>query len=186
MRILIISGSARRDSLNTRLARLAANTLAPDAATVISDLDRVPYYNGDVEAAGLPAPVVELREAVAEADTLVIVTPEYNGTVPGLLGNAVDWLSRPPDDSVLRRKRVVVLSASPSRYGGIRAATHLRTVLGHIGADVVPEGLSVARAHQRLDEQSADPDLISKLTEILHDALQPASAADRDTLALAA
>jgi chromate reductase len=186
MKVLVISGSSRRESLNTRLARLAAATLSQDTVTVMNSLDRVPYYNGDVEAAGLPAPVVELRQAVADADAVVIVTPEYNGTVPGLLGNAVDWLSRPPDNSVLRGKRVVVLSASPSRYGGIRAASHLRTVLGHIRADVAPQGLSVARAPQRLGNPSADPDLVAELAEVLQQALQPAPTHDENSLALAA
>jgi chromate reductase len=186
MRVLVISGSSRRESLNTRLARLAAAALTQDTATVVNDLDRVPYYNGDVEAAGLPAPVVELRRAVADADAVVIVTPEYNGTVPGLLGNAVDWLSRPPGNSVLQGKRVVVLSASPSRYGGIRAASHLRTVLGHIRADVAPQGLSVARAPQRLGDSSADPDLVTELAKVLDEALHPAPAPDENILALAA
>ncbi|GAB2635138.1 NADPH-dependent FMN reductase [Kribbella swartbergensis] len=186
MRILMISGSTRRESLNTRLARLAATTRDSDTVTVVSDLDRLPYYDGDLEAAGVPTPVLELREAVAEADALVVVTPEYNGSVPGLLGNAVDWLSRPPHDSVLRGKRVVVLSASPSRYGGIRAATHLRTVLGHIGADVAPQGLSVARAHQRLSEGRPDPELVAALAEVLKEALDNAPAADGHVLALAA
>ncbi len=95
MKILVIAGSARRGSLNTRLAQVVAAVRPEDTVTLMNDLDRVPFYNGDVEAAGVPAAVRELREAVAEADALVMVTPEYNGTVPGMLGNAVDWLSRP-------------------------------------------------------------------------------------------
>jgi chromate reductase len=174
MRILIISGSARRESLNTRLAEVAAAARPADAVTLVNDLDRLPFYNGDVEAAGVPTPVLELREAVAGADALVIATPEYNGTVPGMLGNAVDWLSRPAGESVLQGKPVVVLSASPSRYGGIRAAEHLRTVLGNVGAAVAPVGVSVPRAHQRLAGSAADPELATEVSRVLAKALDHA------------
>lgn len=171
MRILVISGSSRRESLNTRLAWVVSAARPADVVTVKNDLDGIPPYSGDVEAAGVPAPVHELRQAVNEADALVFVTPEYNGTVPGVLGNAVDWLSRPAGESVLRGKRAVVLSASPSRYGGVRAAEHLATVLGYIGADVAPVGLSVPRAHERLVEAAADPELATDVARVLVEAL---------------
>jgi chromate reductase len=151
-----------------------------------NDLDRVPFYHADVEAAGVPVAVRELREAVADADALVIVTPEYNGTVPGMLGNAVDWLSRPTGESVLRSKPVVVLSASPSRYGGIRAAEHLRTVLGYIGADVAPVGVSVPRAHQCFMDSAADPELVTEVTGVLAKALDQPETPLPDALGLAA
>lgn len=167
MRILILSGSARRESLNTRLARVAAAVRPADTVTVLDDLSRLPFYDGDLESAGVPAPVLELREDVAKADALVFVTPEYNGSVPGMLANAVDWLSRPPHQSVLREKLVVVLSASPSRYGGIRAAEHLRKVFGSIGADVAPIGVSVARAHERLLRDGPDPRLEAEVDHVL-------------------
>lgn len=171
MKILVISGSARRQSLNTRLAEVVAAARPADSVTVTIDLDQIPFYNGDVEAIGTPAAVVELREAVNEADAVVFVTPEYNGTVPGMLSNAVDWLSRPAAESVLQGKLVVVLSASPSRYGGIRAAEHLRTVLGYIGADVAPVGISVPRAHQRLVKGTADPELADEVARVLAKAI---------------
>jgi len=94
--------------------------------------------------------VAELRSTVAAADAVVIVTPEYNGTVPGVLPNAVDWLFRPRGQSVLLDEPVLVLSASPSRLGGVRAADHHRTVLSRIGAKVTPSGLSVPMAHESL------------------------------------
>jgi chromate reductase len=186
MKILVISGSARRGSLNTRLAQVAAAARPADTVTLMNDLDRVPFYNGDVEAAGAPAPVLELRQAVADADVLVIVTPEYNGTVPGMLGNAMDWLSRPPGESVLEGKPVVVLSASPSRYGGVRAAEHLRTVLGYIGAEVAPIGVSVPRAHQRLVDDATDPELTTEVARVLAKALDCADTQAPATLTLAA
>jgi chromate reductase len=186
MRILIISGSSRRESLNTRLAWVVAAARPADIVTVKNELDRIPFYSGDVEAAGVPAAVVELRQAVNAADVVVFVTPEYNGTAPGMLGNAVDWLSRPAGKSVLQGKRVVVLSASPSRYGGIRAAEHLRTVLGYIGADVAPVGLSVPRAHQRLGEAAADPELTAEVARVLAEALDHRDARGPESRSFAA
>ena len=185
MRILVISGSARRGSLNTRLAQVVADARSEDTVTVRNDLDRLTFFTADVEAAGVPGPVRELRKAVTEADALVIVTPEYNGTVPGMLANAVDWLSRPPGESVLRGKRVVVLSASPSRYGGIRAAEHLSTVLSYIGADVAPVGVSVPRAHQRFIEGAADRELTIEVARVLEKALDRQDPRLPEALALA-
>src|SRR5919202_1780642 len=129
MDLVVISGSTRRGSFNTRLARLVRDLRPQDRVTLVSDLTGLPFYDADVEALGVPGVVATLRRAVAEADAVVVVTPEYNGTVPGVLANAVDWLSRPHGQSVLEGKPVVVLSASPSRYGGVRAAEHLRAVL---------------------------------------------------------
>jgi chromate reductase, NAD(P)H dehydrogenase (quinone) len=116
--VLVVSGSSRRESLNTRLARLVAALRPDDATRVVSDLTRLPFYDADVEAAGTPEPVSELRTAVRAADLLVLVTPEYNGSVPGLLANAIDWLSRPHRDAALRGTSVLVLSPS----GGTRPA----------------------------------------------------------------
>lgn len=177
MNILVVSGSSRRRSLNTRLARLVAEVRPADVVTVVTDLDRVPFYDGDLEAAGTPTAVADLRTAVAAADLVVVVTPEYNGTVPGLLGNTVDWLSRPPRQSVLLGKPVLVLSASPTMYGGTRAAEHLRGVLDRIGASVVPGGLSVAAAHQRLQSAEPEPQVIADLAGLLTDSLDFASRA---------
>ena len=115
MNLLVISGSTRRDSLNTRLARLVRDLRPADTVTIINDLNTLPFYDADLEeAAGFPPAVAALRERVAVADMVVAVTPEYNGTIPGVLGNAIDWLSRPPGGSVLDAKPTLVLSASPS------------------------------------------------------------------------
>lgn len=168
MHVLLIAGSTRRQSLNARLAHLAAELLPDLDVTRVSDLDRLPFYDGDVEAHGDPEAVTRLRAAVAQADLVVFVTPEYNGTVPGILGNAVDWLSRPPRASVLNGKPALVLSASPTPSGARRAAEHLRDVLQRIGAQVHRDGLSVAGAHARLGIGSApDPGLIADLAELL-------------------
>ena len=166
MELLVISGSTRRGSFNTRLAHLVREVRASDAVSVVSDLAALPFYDAGVEAIGVPQAVTALRRAVADADVVVFVTPEYNGTVPGVLGNAVDWLSRPHAQSVLQHKPVLVLSASPSRFGAVRAADHLRTVLDRIGAEVLPAGLSVTAAHQRIGHR-ADPELVGQLAGVL-------------------
>jgi chromate reductase len=174
MSVLVISGSSRRGSLNSRLARLVADLRPADAVTVVTNLTRLPFYDGDLEAAGTPASVADLRDAVGSADVVVVVTPEYNGTVPGLLCNAVDWLSRPAHQSVLRDKPLLVLSASPTPFGGARAAEHLRGVLTRIGASVFPVGLSVAAAHQRLDPAEPDSQMVADLVDLLAGTLDPA------------
>ncbi len=167
MRILALSGSTRRASLNTRLAHLIPQLRTDDQVTVRADLDRLPFYDADLEAAGIPAAVEQLRTAVAAADLVVIATPEYNGTVPGLLANAVDWLSRPARASVLAGKPVLVISASPTPYGAIWAADHLRAALTRIGAAVHPVGLSVPFAHQVLGAGAPDRQVVTALAELL-------------------
>jgi chromate reductase, NAD(P)H dehydrogenase (quinone) len=166
MDVLVISGSTRRGSFNTRLARLVREVGPDDHVAVVSDLAALPFYDADVEEMGIPAAVATLRGCVAAADVVVFVTPEYNGTVPGVLANAVDWLSRPHGRSVLQGKPVLVLSASPSRFGAVRAADHLRTVLHRIGAEILPAGLSVAAAHRRLAEP-VDPEVVVQLADAL-------------------
>jgi chromate reductase, NAD(P)H dehydrogenase (quinone) len=177
MDLMVISGSTRRGSFNSRLARLVRDLRPQDRVTLVSDLTVLPFYDADVEALGVPGVVASLRRAVAEADAVVLVTPEYNGTVPGVLANAVDWLSRPHGQSVLRGKPVVVLSASPTRYGGVRAAEHLRAVLRRIGAAVATQGMSVPAAHRRLDEP-VDPEVVDQLAAVLSEVLGGVPAGD--------
>ena len=160
------SPAPRAATHSTRLARLVAELRPADAVTVVADLARLPFYDADVESAGITAAVAQLRAATTAAALVVLVTPEYNGTVPGILGNAVDWLSRPPGQPALRGKPVLVLCASPTRYGGARAAEHLRAVLTR-GATVLPAGLSVPTAHQRLCADEPDAQVLADLTELL-------------------
>ena len=162
MNVLVITGSARQDShtrrLGAQLAAAAGGVLAPR-------LTELPFFNQDTEDTP-PAAVERLRAQVAAAETVVFVTPEYNGTIPGLLGNAIDWLSRPyaGGPSVLRGKPVVAVAASPGGVGGVRALVSLRTVLGNAGADVLDVTLSVPEVHVRLDDASLDAELIALLS----------------------
>ena len=152
LRVVGIAGSLRRGSLNRALLNAAAE-LAPAALEIVPhDLSEVPLYNGDVEAAALPRSVQELRVAVKEADAILIATPEYNHGVPGVLKNAIDWLSRPPADSALNGKPCGIIGASPGMTGTARAQTQLRQafVFTNTHAMARPEVL-VAKAHTRFD-----------------------------------
>jgi chromate reductase len=122
-----IAGSLRRSSYNRGLLR-AAVELAPERMTIaiFDRLGEVPLYNADVEAKGDPDAVVALKSAIREADALLIVTPEYNYSVPGVLKNAIDWASRPPSGSVLAGKPTALLGASLGRTGTARAQLALR------------------------------------------------------------
>ena len=177
MQVLVLSGSTRQASLNSRLAELVAVALPDDLVEVRHDLARLPHFDADLEATGFPPVVQELRAAVKLADLLVIATPEYNGGVPGVLANAVDWLSRPHQASPMQQREVVVVSASPSAGGGQRAAAHLRQILANCGAQVRPDGLAVPRANDVLTGK-ADPQLLHQLHQLAHPTTgQQASAA---------
>jgi chromate reductase len=123
--VLGIPGSLRRHSYNRGLLEVARE-VAPDGMTVeIGDLTDVPLYNADVEAEGYPPGVVAFRARIAAAHALLIATPEYNYSVPGVLKNAIDWASRPPE-SPLRHKRIALMGASAGVMGTVRAQLSLR------------------------------------------------------------
>src|SRR5215210_6956885 len=121
MRILGISGSLRRDSYNTKLLREAGRLLPPGVELVPFDgLKAVAPFDADDELAPVPPRgVFELRAAIAEADAVLIATPEYNHSIPGVLKNAIDWASRPFPDNALRGKRVAIVGASTSLFGAV-------------------------------------------------------------------
>lgn len=158
MTVLVLTGSARQDSHTRRLG--AAIVAATPGAVLAPRLTELPFFDQDLESSP-PAVVQSLRAQVSAAATVVVVTPEYNGTIPGLLGNAIDWLSRPYDGQpgVLRDKPVVAVAASPGGVGGVRALVSLRTVLGNAGADVLEATLSVPDVHVRLDDDSLAAEL---------------------------
>jgi chromate reductase len=115
---------------------------------VFEDIAKIPPYNEDIDARETPAAVQALRCAIAAASGILITTPEYNASVPGLLKNAIDWASRPYPDHVLRGKPVIVAGASISAYGATLAQAELRRVLRVIGAHVLEAELAVAHAHE--------------------------------------
>jgi NAD(P)H-dependent FMN reductase len=121
-RLVGLSGSLRQGSLNTQLLRACVPLLPAGATLDIVTLQGIPLYDGDLEAAGFPVAVTRLKDRVAAADALLIASPEYNHSMPGVLKNAVDWLSRPPKDidRVFKGRPVALIGASPGGFGTAR------------------------------------------------------------------
>lgn len=169
MRVLGISGSLRRDSHNTKLLRAAAELLPPGAELVIwGELKAIPPFDEDEEHA--PPPAVEsLKQAVSESDAVLVVTPEYNHSLPGQLKNALDWLSRPIEDSPMRGKAAAVVGASTGLFGAVWSQAEGRKVLSALGARVLDRELPVPQAHERFDADGrlTDDDLRAELRELL-------------------
>lgn len=153
-RILALAGSLRQGSYNRGLLR-AAEEFAPDWVEVqFFDIGTLPFFNEDIEASGDPEAVHRFKDTIINANAVLIATPEYNGAVPGVLANAIDWASRPPGRSVLRSKPVAVMGAVLGKSGSANAQAALRGVLSRIGAVVVPDPqVLVPHASRLFDEQ---------------------------------
>src|SRR3954452_23109893 len=170
MRVLGISGSLRRDSYNSGLVRAAADLLPSGAELEVFDgLKAIPPYDGDDDVELAPAPVQRLRDAIARADAVLVVTPEYNASIPGVLKNALDWASRPHASNPLRGKPAAVVGASTGMFGAVWAQAETRKVLTTIGARVVDEELPVAEADERFDADGRldDIEVAERYREIL-------------------
>ncbi len=155
-RILALAGSLRQGSYNRGLLHAAGELApAPDWVKVqFFDIGTLPFFNEDLEAAGDPEAVRHFKEAIIRANAILIATPEYNGAVPGVLANAIDWASRPTGRSVLRNKPVDVMGAVLGRSGSTNAQAALRGVLSRVGAIVVPDPqVLVPHASKLFDEQ---------------------------------
>jgi chromate reductase len=153
VRILGISGSLRRGSFNTAALR-AAQQLAPSGMTLETfDIAPIPLYNEDVRQQGFPPPVEELRRRIKQADGLLIVTPEYNYSIPGVLKNTIDWASRPPDQP-FDGKPIAMMGASPSAFGTARAQYHLRQCFVFLNAHLLtrPE-VMIMQASTKFDAE---------------------------------
>jgi NAD(P)H-dependent FMN reductase len=150
-----LSGSLRRGSYNSALLRAAAAMMPADSALRIESIRDFPLYDGDAERAhGVPEPVTRVKDAIAAADGLLLVTPEYNNSIPGVAKNAVDWLSRPPADiaRVFGGKPVAIAGASPGGFGTILSQNAWLPVFRTLGADLWPGGrLLVSRAGTVID-----------------------------------
>jgi chromate reductase, NAD(P)H dehydrogenase (quinone) len=165
VRVLGISGSLRAGSHNTRLLRAAAELLPPGAELeVFEGLAEIPPFDADTEGSP-PAPVLALKEAIAQADAVLIATPEYNHSIPGVLKNALDWVSRPIAANPMRGKPALVIGASTGMFGAVWAQAETRKVLGALGARVLDEELPVAQAPDGLE----DHDLMTRLADLLND-----------------
>lgn len=137
-KLAIIVGSLRGDSINRKLAKATAALATKDFAIDWVKLDDVPLYNGDLEA-DLPAPVKRIKDQIKTADAVLLVTPEYNRSIPPVMKNAVDWASRPYGASVWGGKPVAIMGATPGAIGTAAAQQHLRNVLAAVGAVTLPQ-----------------------------------------------
>jgi NAD(P)H-dependent FMN reductase len=165
-RIVGISGSLRKASFNTKLLRAAAS-LMPDGSTLdVRTVHGIPLFDADEETEhGLPAVVTQLKDAIVAADGLLIATPEYNNSMPGVLKNAIDWLSRPPADipRVFGGKPVALIGASPGGFGTILSQNAWLPVLRTLGAELYPAKLMVPRAREVFaDDGSIEDEKIRK------------------------
>ncbi len=150
--ILGISGSLRASSFNSALLRAAFESVGNDVELVIAEIGDLPHYNSELDGDDRPAAVSRLLEEVQAASALLIVTPEYNYSIPGVLKNAIDWVSRPAYRSPLARKPTGILGASMSPVGSARAQSHLRQILGGTVTAVFPHpDFLVGAAHTKFD-----------------------------------
>jgi chromate reductase len=186
MRVLGISGSLRHDSHNTELLRAAATLLPSGVEFELYDgLKEVPPYDEDDEAQP-PAAVTDLRERIGAADAVLFATPEYNHSIPGVLKNALDWVSRPIETNTLRNKPVAVIGASTGMFGAVWAQAELRKVAAALGARVidrelpVPAADEIVRDRDKLESSGTHSLIVALLAELL------ASAEEREQLASAA
>ncbi|HTT11806.1 MAG TPA: NAD(P)H-dependent oxidoreductase [Burkholderiaceae bacterium] len=156
-RVLVFAGSARRVSLNKKLARVAAEAVrgAGGAATLIDLADfALPLYHGDLEVeSGIPAPVRELAALVRSHAALMIASPENNTSVSALLKNTLDWISRIKDEPAFAGKVAALLAASTGHFGGVRGLYHLRAILNSLGVDVLAQQFVLPRANTAFDTE---------------------------------
>lgn len=156
VRIIGITGSLRARSLNAALLRVAAELVPAGAVIEIESIKGIPLYDGDLEAsAGIPAAVAALKDRIALADGLLLVTPEYNNSLPGVFKNAIDWLSRPAADipRVFGGKPVGIIGASPSRFGTVLSQNAWLPVLRTLGTRPWSgQSLYLSGAHKLFDQ----------------------------------
>ena len=171
MRILGLSGSLRRDSHNTQLLRSAVHHLPGHVELELWEgLADIPPYDADREAEEpTPPAVADLKRAIARADAVLVATPEYNASIPGVLKNALDWVSRPVNESPLRDKPAAVVGATTGMFGAIWAQAETRKVLSTIGARVLENEVPVAHAHEAFhdDGRLRDAEVVAQFEELL-------------------
>lgn len=175
--IVVMAGSSRRDSFARRLAHACLEPLSQIGADVqlieLGDYP-MPLYNGDLERdSGLPDAAVALQQRLYSSDGVLVVNPEYNGSITPLLKNAIDWASRREGDEgplvAFRGRTALLLSTSPGVLGGLRGLVHVRAILSGIGVHVVPDQLAIGGAKTAFDDVGAlaDPDRRERLRSML-------------------
>lgn len=165
IRVLALVGSLRADSYNRKIVE-AVRAQAPDGVTVeiAGGLDEVPFYNEDIDGENPPAAAQALREKVAAADRLLLVTPEYNGTIPAVLNNAIDWASRPFKEGAITGKPTAVVGVSLGQYGGTWAHQDTRRSCTIAGANVI-EDIDISHGYGFGVDPTEDAEVVAKFVE---------------------
>jgi NAD(P)H-dependent FMN reductase len=169
IKVVVLLGSLRAASVNRQLAELAIESAPEGVSLQLFDrLGELPFYNQDIDNDDVAEPVVALRAAAADADAALIVTPEYNGSIPGVLKNAIDWLSRPFGNGALKDKPLAVVGTAGGRYGGVWAHDETRKSFGIASAYVV-DGLTLSLSLSSLDGKHPreDADFVANLDDVL-------------------
>ncbi len=177
IKILAFSGSSREDSANKKLIQEAASIAREKKANVtVLDLKDypIPFYDGDLETKeGMPLKARQLRQLMIQSNVIVIASPEYNGSLPAVLKNVIDWASRSENGSysleAFKGKKFIIMSASPGGGGGARGLTHLRTILENLGGTVLTQQLVLPDAYNAFnpDGHLKDPKLKSELQQLM-------------------
>ena len=181
MRVLGISGSLRRDSYNTALLRAAAERLPAGVEFVAFErLADIPIYDADLEESDAPEAVAQLRQAIRDADAVLVSTPEYNSSIPGALKNALDWASRPAGESALMGTPAAVIGASTGMFGAVWAQAETRKVLGALGGRVLETEFPFARAGDAYEdgELRLTPEQSEALESLLRELIASAEEAE--------
>lgn len=172
--VLALSGSTREDSINKKLVQNAAEIARQMGANVkVVDLREysMPFYDADIEQLGMPENAKRLRRLMVDSQFIIIASPEYNGSLSGVLKNAIDWASRNEDGEGSREafqgKKFAIMSASPGAGGGIRGLDHLRTIIQNIGGEVIQKQVIVPNSYTAFDGegQLKDPNLQQQLKQ---------------------
>ena len=165
-RVAVLVGSLRTESVNRKLAELLRDQ-APEGVTLdlVEGLAELPFYNEDLDSGNAPQAAVDVRARVAAADRVLVVTPEYNGTMPAVLNNAIDWLSRPYGQGAIIGKPFGVVGTTPTPYGGKWSHADAARSAGIAGA-VVVEDVTVSQSSLDVDVLS-DPEVLAKLHQAL-------------------
>jgi NAD(P)H-dependent FMN reductase len=161
-RVLALVGSLRADSHNKKIAE-AIQAQAPAGVTVeiAEGLHEIPFYNEDLDGESVPAPAAAFRDKVAAADRVLIITPEYNGSTPAVISNALDWASRPYGAGSIKGKPVAVVGTSVGQYGGAWSIADARKVAGVAGGHVI-EDIDVAHAYAWGSNPAEDAEVVAK------------------------
>ena len=171
MKLIALSGSLRKDSINTRICQLMVEAGQPHSLSVdVATLHGIPLYDGDLEdAEGIPAAVTALRERIKASDGLIIMTPEYNAGIPGVLKNGLDWLTRPGDEMkpTFGARPVALAGATPGAWGTSLAQSGALINLRQLGVHLYPGYLRLSQADKALDDAQSRAELFKQLERFL-------------------